>query len=76
MYQYNDRLTQLFAKYKHICFRLQCFDPYLGHQAYIMNLESVVRDPVWHENPKYLSRYNVRRAILIHSTCFNIFTTV
>jgi hypothetical protein len=50
MYQYNDRL-QLFAKYKHICFRLQCFDPYLGHhQAYIMNLESVVRDPVWHEN--------------------------
>jgi hypothetical protein len=36
MYQYNDRLTQLFAKYKYIWFWLQCFDPYLGHrQAYI-----------------------------------------
>jgi hypothetical protein len=43
MYQYNDRLTQLFTKYKYIWLWLQCFDPYLGHrQAYIMNLESVV----------------------------------
>jgi hypothetical protein len=50
MYQYNDRLTQLFTKYKYILYVyiyiwlwLQCFDPYLGHrQAYIMNLESVV----------------------------------
>jgi hypothetical protein len=56
MYQYNDRLTQLFTKYKYIWLWLQCFDPYLGHrQVYIMNLESVVhvlgfhakRDPVW-----------------------------
>jgi hypothetical protein len=38
MYQYNDRLTQLFTKYKYIWLWLQCFDPYLGHrQAYIMN---------------------------------------
>jgi hypothetical protein len=36
MYQYNDRLTQLFTKYKYIWFWLQCFDPYLGHrQTYI-----------------------------------------
>jgi hypothetical protein len=43
MYQYNDRLTQLFTKFKYIWLWLQCFDPYLGHrQAYIMNLESVV----------------------------------
>jgi hypothetical protein len=43
MYQYNDRLTQLFTKHKYILLWLQCFDPYLGHrQAYIMNLESVV----------------------------------
>jgi hypothetical protein len=42
-YQYNDRPTQLFTKYKYIWLWLQCFDPYLGHhQAYIMNLESVV----------------------------------
>jgi hypothetical protein len=46
MYQYNDRLTQLFTKYKYIWLWLQCFDPYLGHhQAYIMNLESIVH--VW-----------------------------
>jgi hypothetical protein len=46
MYQYNDRLTQLFTKYKYIWFGLQCFDPYLGHrQDYIINLESVVH--VW-----------------------------
>jgi hypothetical protein len=31
MYQYNDRLTQLFAKYKYIWLWLQCFDPFLGH---------------------------------------------
>jgi hypothetical protein len=31
MYQYNDRLTQLFTKYKYIRLWLQCFDPYLGH---------------------------------------------
>jgi hypothetical protein len=43
MYQYNDRLIQLFTKYKYIWVWLQCFDPYLGHrQAYIMNLESDV----------------------------------
>jgi hypothetical protein len=43
MYQYNDRLTQLFTKYKYIWLWLQCFDPYLGHrQAYVMNLKSVV----------------------------------
>jgi hypothetical protein len=43
MYQYNDRLTQLFTKYTYIWLWLQCFDPYPGHrQAYIMNLESVV----------------------------------
>jgi hypothetical protein len=43
MYQYNDRLTQLCTKYKYIWLWLQCFDPYLGlHQAYIMNLESVI----------------------------------
>jgi hypothetical protein len=43
MYQYNDRLTQLFTKYEYIRLWLQCFDPYLGHrQAYIMNLKSVV----------------------------------
>jgi hypothetical protein len=43
MYRYNDRLTQLFTKCKHIWLWLQSFDPYLGHrQAYIMNLESVV----------------------------------
>jgi hypothetical protein len=56
LYQYNDRLTQLFTKYKYIWLWLQCFDPYLGHhQAYIMNLESAVhllvchakRDSVW-----------------------------
>jgi hypothetical protein len=42
MYQYNDRLTQLFTRYKYIWLWLQCFDPYLGyHQAYLMNLESV-----------------------------------
>jgi hypothetical protein len=46
MYQYNDRLTQLFIKYKYIWLWLQCFDPYLGHrQAYIMNLESI--EPVY-----------------------------
>jgi hypothetical protein len=43
MYQHNDRLTQLLAKYKYVWLWLQCFDPYLGHrQAYVMNLESVV----------------------------------
>jgi hypothetical protein len=43
MYQYNDRITQLFTKYKYIWLWLRCSDPYLGHrQAYIMNLESVV----------------------------------
>jgi hypothetical protein len=43
MYQYNDRLTQLFTKYKYIWLWLQCFDPYVGHhQARIMNLEIVV----------------------------------
>jgi hypothetical protein len=43
MCQYNDRLTQLFTKYKCIWLQLQCFYPYLGnYQAYIMNLESVV----------------------------------
>jgi hypothetical protein len=56
MFQCNDRLTQLFTKYKYIWLWLQCFDPYLCHrQAYKMNLESVVhvwgfyakRDPVW-----------------------------
>jgi hypothetical protein len=56
MYQYNDRLKQLFTRYKYIWLLLQCFDPYLVHpQAYIMNLESVVhvnvlhakQDPVW-----------------------------
>jgi hypothetical protein len=30
MYQYNDRLTQLFTRYKYIWLWLQCFDPYLG----------------------------------------------
>jgi hypothetical protein len=41
MYQYNDRLTQLFTKYKYIWLWLQCFDPYMGHrQAYIMNVSS------------------------------------
>jgi hypothetical protein len=53
---YNDRLKQLFTKYKYIWLWLQCFDPYLGlHQAYIMNLQSAVnvygshakRDSVW-----------------------------
>jgi hypothetical protein len=35
MYQYNDRLTQLFTKYKYIWLWLQCFDPLPGHhQAY------------------------------------------
>jgi hypothetical protein len=43
MYQYNDRLTQLFTKYKYIWLWLECFDLYLGHyQTYIMNIESVV----------------------------------
>jgi hypothetical protein len=44
MFQYNDRLTQLFTKYKYIreniyiyiWLWIQRFDPYLGHrQAYI-----------------------------------------
>jgi hypothetical protein len=56
MYQYDDRLTQLFTKCKYIWHWLQCFNTYLGHrQAYIMNLENVVhvyvfhakQDPVW-----------------------------
>jgi hypothetical protein len=43
MYQYNDRLKQLFTKYKYMWLWLQCFDHYLGHrQVYIMNLESVL----------------------------------
>jgi hypothetical protein len=38
MYQYNDRLTQLFTNYKYIWLWLQCFDPYLGHRrAYVIN---------------------------------------
>jgi hypothetical protein len=32
VYQYNDRLTQLFTEYKYIWLCLQCFDPYLGHR--------------------------------------------
>jgi hypothetical protein len=31
MYRCNDRLTQLFTKYKYIWLWLQCFDPLLGH---------------------------------------------
>jgi hypothetical protein len=43
MYQCNDRLTQLFTKYKYIWLWLQCFDPYLGHgQVYIIKLEGAV----------------------------------
>jgi hypothetical protein len=30
MYQYNDRLTQLFTKYKYIWLWLKCFDPFAG----------------------------------------------
>jgi hypothetical protein len=37
MYQYNDRLTQIFTRYKYTWLWLQCFDPLLGHhQAYII----------------------------------------
>jgi hypothetical protein len=55
MYQYNDRLTQLFTKYKNVWLCLQCFYPYLGHrQAYIMNLGSLVHVYVYHA-----SRYEV-----------------
>jgi hypothetical protein len=51
MYQFNDRLTQL---YKYIWLWLQCFDLYLGHcQVYIMNLENVVPKYVLH----FLSLY-------------------
>jgi hypothetical protein len=32
MYQYNDRLTQLFTKYTYLWLWLQRFDPYLGHR--------------------------------------------
>jgi hypothetical protein len=43
MYQYNDRLTQLFTKYKYIWLWLQCFDPLLGyHQAYIIKGRNIV----------------------------------
>jgi hypothetical protein len=46
MYHYNDRLTQLFTKYKYIWLWLQCFDPFLGHSPGIYNnLESVVH--IW-----------------------------
>jgi hypothetical protein len=52
MYQYNDRLTQLFTKYKYIWLWLQCFDPYVGHrQAYTTNLESGVHVPTWLYRP-------------------------
>jgi hypothetical protein len=37
MYQYDDRLTQLFTKHKYVWLWLQCFDHFLGHhQAYII----------------------------------------